>query len=260
MLEVGCKHGPGGDSDPGLSFAEARTHFGGLIWWQDIQWIFLDYIIDCIRIYCTFRNNFLIFFCPVYLGHIAWCIVSSPLILSHDTTNATVTDEIWPIISNTEAIAVNQAWAGDSGTFARSMIVSVSIYFMFFSSFFFFRKSVCWIRRKSYSEVCSSSYFFKWKKNRRCGYDSRCCMAAMVQETEWKLCRRSSNEQRIGDSVYHSYFQQSAHICIKRWIGLNESQRYLEPCWFRHSAVIRHSWSWKSRLGVFGAYTSLGFN
>ena len=74
MLEVGCSHGPGGDDDPGLTFAEARTHFG------------------------------------------AWCIVSSPLILSHDTNNDTISDEIWSIISNTEAIAVNQAWAGDSGS------------------------------------------------------------------------------------------------------------------------------------------------
>lgn len=40
MLEVGCAHGPGGPSDPGLSFQEARSHFA------------------------------------------AWCIVSSPLILS----------------------------------------------------------------------------------------------------------------------------------------------------------------------------------
>ena len=79
MLEVGCQHGPGGDDDPGLSYAEARTHFG------------------------------------------AWCIVSSPLILSHDMNNQTVTDDIWDIITNTEAIAVNQAWAGDSGTiFAES--------------------------------------------------------------------------------------------------------------------------------------------
>lgn len=73
MLEVGCDHGPGGEDDPGLSYIEARTHFG------------------------------------------AWCIVSSPLILSHDTTDDAVTDEIWPIISNTEAIAVNAAWDGDSG-------------------------------------------------------------------------------------------------------------------------------------------------
>ena len=27
MLEVGCKHGPGGASDPGLSYQEARSHF-----------------------------------------------------------------------------------------------------------------------------------------------------------------------------------------------------------------------------------------
>jgi hypothetical protein len=78
MLEVGCDHGPGGEDDPGLSYVEARTHFG------------------------------------------AWCIVSSPLILSHDTNNDTITDEIWPIISNTEAIAINQAWAGDSGTIFAS--------------------------------------------------------------------------------------------------------------------------------------------
>lgn len=74
MLEVGCDHGPGGEDDPGLSYVEARTHFG------------------------------------------AWCIVSSPLILSHDMTDDAVTDSIWDIITNTEAIAVNQAWAGDSGS------------------------------------------------------------------------------------------------------------------------------------------------
>lgn len=74
MLEVGCDHGPGGENDPGLSFVEARTHFG------------------------------------------AWAIVSSPLILSHDVNNETINDAIWSIISNTEIISVNQAYAGDSGT------------------------------------------------------------------------------------------------------------------------------------------------
>lgn len=73
MLEVGCQHGPGGEDDPGLSYVEARTHFG------------------------------------------AWCVVSSPLILSHDTNDDAVTDSIWDIITNTEAIQVNQAWAGDAG-------------------------------------------------------------------------------------------------------------------------------------------------
>lgn len=73
MLQVGCKHGPGGASDPGLSLAETRTHFG------------------------------------------AWAIVSSPLTLSHDLHNDTISDMIWPIISNTEILAVNQAYMGDSG-------------------------------------------------------------------------------------------------------------------------------------------------
>jgi alpha-galactosidase len=31
MLEVGCQHGPGGASDPGLSVAETRTHFGAWV-------------------------------------------------------------------------------------------------------------------------------------------------------------------------------------------------------------------------------------
>jgi len=85
MLEVGCAHGPHGNDDPGLSFVEARAHFG------------------------------------------AWCIVSSPLILSHDVNNATVTAAIWPIISNTEAIAVNQAWAGYSGSVFKAATSTVAL-------------------------------------------------------------------------------------------------------------------------------------
>jgi alpha-galactosidase len=46
----------------------------------------------------------------------AWSIVSSPLILSHDLQNDTVMDQVWPLISNKEVIAVNQAWAGFSGS------------------------------------------------------------------------------------------------------------------------------------------------
>jgi hypothetical protein len=45
----------------------------------------------------------------------AWAIMSSPLFLSHDVTNETVMEEVWPIISNTDIIAINQAWAGFSG-------------------------------------------------------------------------------------------------------------------------------------------------
>lgn len=74
MLEVGCAHGPGGASDPGLTEAETRSHFA------------------------------------------AWSIVSSPLTLSHDVNNDTIMDAIWPIIANPEAIRVNQAWQGASGS------------------------------------------------------------------------------------------------------------------------------------------------
>jgi alpha-galactosidase len=45
----------------------------------------------------------------------AWAIVSSPLTLSHDVNNATVMHKIWNVISNTEVLAVNQAYVGDSG-------------------------------------------------------------------------------------------------------------------------------------------------
>lgn len=44
-----------------------------------------------------------------------WVITSSPLILSVDLTNPTVLSRIWPIVSNREAISVNQHWAGSPG-------------------------------------------------------------------------------------------------------------------------------------------------
>jgi alpha-galactosidase len=49
----------------------------------------------------------------------AWCIVSSPLILSLDVTNDALVDSVWDILSNDEAIAVNQAWAGHPGRLLR---------------------------------------------------------------------------------------------------------------------------------------------
>jgi alpha-galactosidase len=69
-----------------------------------------------------------VFFDPVHPGaggltltemkthFFAWSIVSSPLILSHDVTNATIMDAVWPVIANKEALAVNQAWDGFSGS------------------------------------------------------------------------------------------------------------------------------------------------
>eukprot|EP01052_Picozoa_sp_SAG31_P016965 SAG31_NODE_1143_length_9694_cov_5.541011_2_plen_183_part_00 len=45
----------------------------------------------------------------------AWAIMSSPLILSFDLREDKVMDEMWPIISNRDVIAVNQRWAGSPG-------------------------------------------------------------------------------------------------------------------------------------------------
>jgi len=45
----------------------------------------------------------------------AWCIVSSPLILGFDLRDENTLNLVWDIITNKEAIAVNQAWAGLPG-------------------------------------------------------------------------------------------------------------------------------------------------
>eukprot|EP00658_Telonema_sp_P-2_P036208 TRINITY_DN26237_c0_g1_i1.p1 TRINITY_DN26237_c0_g1~~TRINITY_DN26237_c0_g1_i1.p1 ORF type:complete len:560 (+),score=92.76 TRINITY_DN26237_c0_g1_i1:54-1733(+) len=45
----------------------------------------------------------------------AWAVTSSPLILGADLRNSTLLADILPVISNQEAISVNQAWAGHPG-------------------------------------------------------------------------------------------------------------------------------------------------
>lgn len=44
-----------------------------------------------------------------------FAVISSPLILSFDVANDTEYATWWPIISNTRAIGINQAWAGSAG-------------------------------------------------------------------------------------------------------------------------------------------------
>merc|ERR1712050_437295 len=44
-----------------------------------------------------------------------WCITSAPLILGFDLTNTTVYDQMYPIITNSMALEVNQVWAGSPG-------------------------------------------------------------------------------------------------------------------------------------------------
>jgi hypothetical protein len=50
----------------------------------------------------------------------AWCIVSSPLILGLDLTQTTAVAAIIDVITNKEAIAVNQEWAGHPGALVWS--------------------------------------------------------------------------------------------------------------------------------------------
>jgi alpha-galactosidase len=57
----------------------------------------------------------------------AWAIVSSPLTLSHDVNNKTIMDGIWDVIANKEVIAVNQAWAGHSGSPFKSASQQVKL-------------------------------------------------------------------------------------------------------------------------------------
>lgn len=45
----------------------------------------------------------------------AWAVISSPLILGFDLRDQAKFDRVWPVISNSEVIAVNQAWAGSPG-------------------------------------------------------------------------------------------------------------------------------------------------
>ena len=50
----------------------------------------------------------------------AWVIISAPLVLGLDLFNSDLLDSVWSIITNREAIQVNQRWAGHPGRLVRS--------------------------------------------------------------------------------------------------------------------------------------------
>lgn len=66
----------------------------------------------------------------------AWCIVSSPLFLGHDVNDVEVTEFIWNIVTNREALEVNQAYAGDSGGVFETSPSSVEIEYEHFDPSF----------------------------------------------------------------------------------------------------------------------------
>ena len=50
----------------------------------------------------------------------AWCVVSSPLVLGYDVTDSSVTEKVWPILSNRQAVQVNQQYAGHPGRLVKA--------------------------------------------------------------------------------------------------------------------------------------------
>ena len=44
-----------------------------------------------------------------------WAVSSSPLVLGFDLADSATTGRVWDIVTNTEVLAVNQAWHGDAG-------------------------------------------------------------------------------------------------------------------------------------------------
>lgn len=83
----------------------------------------------------------------------AWCVTSSPLVLGLDVRDDAVMDAMWPIISNTEAIDINQAWAGASGT--RIAFADTNVRFPFCGS--------------QYASGCSAPSWEVWSKPLRAG-------------------------------------------------------------------------------------------
>jgi hypothetical protein len=56
------------------------------------------------------------------LACLGWCIVSSPLILAYNLSTPERRELVWDIITNKEAIFVNQAWDGHPG---RQALVNI---------------------------------------------------------------------------------------------------------------------------------------
>lgn len=60
----------------------------------------------------------------------AWCITSAPLILGMDVTSSAALARVWDIVTNKEAIAVNQQWAGHPGRLVRQVTRQLPIQFV----------------------------------------------------------------------------------------------------------------------------------
>jgi hypothetical protein len=50
----------------------------------------------------------------------AWCVISAPLYLGFDLRNRSLLNSMWPIVGNTEAIAVNQQYTTHPGMLVKA--------------------------------------------------------------------------------------------------------------------------------------------
>ena len=124
QIKVGCAHGPGGENDPGLSADETRSHFGSwaivsspLTLSHDVSKSSYCYCLDSSSLDASYSSihfmytplhlftRFICEFVHLYtrvFTHTYICVVF------FQVNNDTITDAIWPVIANPEAIAINQ--------------------------------------------------------------------------------------------------------------------------------------------------------
>ena len=53
--------------------------------------------------------------------------MSAPLVLGNDLADKVTMDAVWPILSNREALAINEAWVGDAGVLLKQSAANVSM-------------------------------------------------------------------------------------------------------------------------------------
>ncbi len=79
-----------------------------------------------------------------------WCVLSSPLVLSVDLSNPIIAQRVYPIATNTEAIAVNQRYFGFSGATFLPVASTTSS-----SNVTFFYKPQSWDNSATAVVVCN---------------------------------------------------------------------------------------------------------
>lgn len=141
----------------------------------------------------------------------AWVITSSPLILGYDLNDEATTDKVWEIISNKEAIAINQAWAGHPGRQVKSWTPS----------------QPAKLGSEIYAVVCDDAdttqkgWYYDAKSKAVRGPGEKCVDAAVDGSSTLRLktCDGSSLQQYdLGDDGTINSIAKQGH-CVDIWAG-----------------------------------------